>query len=261
MTQQAERTTLRIFDRIVCGIDESESALEAARQAEHLRDPLGTLHLAAIVETATAAHAGWAMGHVLVELDRATRTSLAAAVDAVHPDGSLFVTGEPVRTLVHEIREHNATLVAVGSGGHRRSVGIMLGTVGTRLLHEAPCSVLIARRPFGGRPFPASIVVGVDGSPESITAAGVARALAERFDSELAVAVATGGAEVDLEAVHELAPWAIVDPGKPVDALVGLAEQADLLVVGSRGLHGLKALGSVSERVGHRAPCSVLVVR
>ena len=36
---------------------------------------------------------------------------------------------------------------------------------------------------------------------------------------------------------------------------------ADLLVVGSRGLHGVRALGSVSERVAHRAPCSVLVVR
>jgi nucleotide-binding universal stress UspA family protein len=256
-----DATTVRVFDRIVCGIDEGESALEAARQAERLRDPLGRLYLAAIVETATAAHAGWAMGHVLVELDRAARTSLEAAVDAVHPAGSLFLAGEPVRTLLKEIKKHDATLVAVGSGGHSRSMGIMLGTVGTRLLHEAPCSVLIARRPFGGRPFPASIVVGVDGSPESITAAGVAQALAERFDSGLAVAVATGGAEVDLEAVYELAPWAIVDPGKPVDALVGLAEQADLLVVGSRGLHGLKALGSVSERVGHRAPCSVLVVR
>jgi nucleotide-binding universal stress UspA family protein len=31
--------------------------------------------------------------------------------------------------------------------------------------------------------------------------------------------------------------------------------------VGSRGLHGLRALGSVSERVAHDASCSVLVVR
>ncbi len=35
---------------------------------------------------------------------------------------------------------------------------------------------------------------------------------------------------------------------------------ADLLVVGSRGLHGAKALGSVSERVAHAAASSVLVV-
>jgi nucleotide-binding universal stress UspA family protein len=39
------------------------------------------------------------------------------------------------------------------------------------------------------------------------------------------------------------------------------SRSADVLVVGSRGLHGLKALGSVSERAAHQAKCSVLVVR
>jgi nucleotide-binding universal stress UspA family protein len=47
----------------------------------------------------------------------------------------------------------------------------------------------------------------------------------------------------------------------PVPALVEAAACADLLVVGSRGLHGLRALGSVSERVAYQAGCSVLVVR
>ena len=39
------------------------------------------------------------------------------------------------------------------------------------------------------------------------------------------------------------------------------SETADLLVLGSRGLHGLAAIGSVSEQVAHRAKSSVLVVR
>ena len=47
----------------------------------------------------------------------------------------------------------------------------------------------------------------------------------------------------------------------PVSALLEAAETADLVVVGSRGLHGVKALGSVSERIAHRAKTSVLVVR
>ena len=34
-----------------------------------------------------------------------------------------------------------------------------------------------------------------------------------------------------------------------------------ILIVNGRGLHGLIALGSVSERVAHLAPSSVLVVR
>jgi nucleotide-binding universal stress UspA family protein len=47
----------------------------------------------------------------------------------------------------------------------------------------------------------------------------------------------------------------------PVDALVDAADDCDLLIVGSRGLHGLAALGSVAERVAHRARCPVLIVR
>ena len=39
------------------------------------------------------------------------------------------------------------------------------------------------------------------------------------------------------------------------------AESVSLVAVGSRGLTGLRALGSVSERVAHRARCSVLVAR
>jgi nucleotide-binding universal stress UspA family protein len=39
------------------------------------------------------------------------------------------------------------------------------------------------------------------------------------------------------------------------------AGRADLVVVGSRGLRGLRALGSVSERVADGASCSTLVVR
>jgi nucleotide-binding universal stress UspA family protein len=43
--------------------------------------------------------------------------------------------------------------------------------------------------------------------------------------------------------------------------LVDAALCGDLLIVGNRGLHGLRALGSVSERVAHGARSSVLVVR
>ncbi|MEZ5102704.1 MAG: universal stress protein [Thermoleophilia bacterium] len=50
-------------------------------------------------------------------------------------------------------------------------------------------------------------------------------------------------------------------PGAPLDALLAAAAEADLVVVGSRGLHGVAALGSVSERLAHRAGCSALVVR
>jgi nucleotide-binding universal stress UspA family protein len=51
------------------------------------------------------------------------------------------------------------------------------------------------------------------------------------------------------------------DPAHPVAALVERSRTVDLVVVGSRGLHGVRALGSVSERVAHEAHCTVLVVQ
>jgi nucleotide-binding universal stress UspA family protein len=51
------------------------------------------------------------------------------------------------------------------------------------------------------------------------------------------------------------------DAHAAVAALRDASREADLLVVGTRGLRGLAAVGSVSERVGHHAPCSVLVVK
>ncbi len=53
------------------------------------------------------------------------------------------------------------------------------------------------------------------------------------------------------------------ETGRPADVICDLAESVDagLVIVGSRGRGGLKALGSVSEVVAHRARGSVLVVR
>ena len=248
-----------VFDRVLCGVDESSEALEAARQASRLRSADGLLRLASVADLDIAVHAGFAMSHMLGELDASAREALHQAIDATHPDSTHLMAGDPASTLLDAIERFDATLVAVGPHGHSRAVGIALGAVSTSLLHEAPCSVLLARR--RGGPFPASILVGVDGSEQSLAAVRVAQSVAERFGSELTIAVATGGKLVDLEPVWELTPYFVRDPGRPVEALVGLAETFDLVVVGSRGLHGLAALGSVSERVAHRAPCSVLVVR
>jgi len=51
--------------------------------------------------------------------------------------------------------------------------------------------------------------------------------------------------------------------GDPADALLKIAEQenADLIVVGSRGMHGVsRVLGSVPNKVSHQATCNVLIV-
>src|SRR5687767_11281201 len=52
--------------------------------------------------------------------------------------------------------------------------------------------------------------------------------------------------------------------GDPADALIDIAEnvKADLIVVGNRGMGGVKrfVLGSVPNKISHHAPCSVLIV-
>ena len=53
--------------------------------------------------------------------------------------------------------------------------------------------------------------------------------------------------------------------GEPAHVIVQVAEEqnADLIVVGARGLTGLKRflLGSVSSKLSHHAPCSLMIVR
>jgi nucleotide-binding universal stress UspA family protein len=53
--------------------------------------------------------------------------------------------------------------------------------------------------------------------------------------------------------------------GEPAQVILEVAgeQNADLIVVGARGLTGLKRflLGSVSSKLSHHAPCSLMIVR
>lgn len=136
---------------------------------------------------------------------------------------------------------------------------ILIGGVAGEMLHDAPLSVLVTRP--APEAFPLSIVVGVDGSDAADAALTTAEALAERFGAELTVLTAFRAKDVDLARMRRRSPRVVAVDGHPVETLVTASAFADLVVVGSRGLHGLRALGSVSERVAHEAKSSVLVVR
>ena len=52
--------------------------------------------------------------------------------------------------------------------------------------------------------------------------------------------------------------------GDPADAILSVAEetQADLIVVGNKGMTGARRLlGSVPNKISHNAPCGVYIVR
>ena len=125
--------------------------------------------------------------------------------------------------------------------------------------HDGTCSVLIARPQAGRSGKPASVVVGLDGAVPARAALATTDELAARLGAIVDVVSATGdeSARPDSAWGDKVDTW---DPEHPVAAFVERSRVADLIVVGSRSLHGLRALGSISERVAHRARCSVLVV-
>ena len=142
------------------------------------------------------------------------------------------------------------------------------------------------------------ILLATDGSEHAEKAAEAAGAMAEKFSARLTVLhvfmpptstvmpLATTGSAAGMDATL-VAQWAEAardsvarhtaralettgathslrqEIGHPAEAIVRVAneEKCDLIVIGSRGLSGLKEflLGSVSNRVLHHARCPVLV--
>jgi nucleotide-binding universal stress UspA family protein len=252
-----------IFERVVCGVDHSPAGAIAARLASMVAQPEGSLTLVSVEDPSIAVHAGFQMSSVAAEVAREADAALEdgrAEAEPRHRVRTRLLEGDPLSGLLAEIERRHATLAVVGTHEHVRAVGIALGSVATHLVHEAPCAVLVAREPRVPAGWPRSIVVGVDGSPESAAAARTARELADRFGSSLRFVAAVRD-EVDLDVARKIAPDLEELPGRAVEELHVLSELADLVVVGSRGLKGVRALGSVSERVAHDALCSVLVVR
>ena len=254
----------KIFNRVLVGVKGSSGSLDAARQAAMLTAAGGTLTLLGAWDIYPPIVTP---GAVVAPIDADERAARSSVEDAVHaakeqlPSAKTkVVRAVPADALLGEIANDHTSLVVVGTRDRSRTTGIVLGSTSTRLLHDAPCSVLLARH---GRSLPPRrIAVGVDGSPESAAAYTAACYLAERFDGDVTVVIAEGGKTIDLGAVSLIVGDGFhVIAGEPVPVLTAASHDADLLLLGSRGLHGMKALGSVSERVAHRAECSTLIVR
>ena len=254
----------KIFSRVLVGVDGSPPSLDAARQAALLKTPGGTLTYVRAWNLDPPLVTSMTVLPPVNEEERAARRTaedaLRNAKEQLPSARTKVARGFPSQVLLDETVRGRSTLVAVGSRGLGRIEGIVFGSTASRLLHDAPCSVLVTRR--AGTLPPKRIAVGVDGSRESAAAYAAARHLADRFHADLAVVIAEGDTFLDLAAVSLIVgdDYHVI-PSDPVSALTAAAQNADLLVIGSRGLHGLKSLGSVSERAAHRAECSTLVVR
>ena len=116
-----------------------------------------------------------------------------------------------------------------------------------------------------------SIVVGTDGSETAGEAVRQAGDLARTLGATLEIVsayepVPAGRLRSERRDAPEDLQWAI-NPREDVDAALEAAaapaREADLIVVGNKGMTGAKRflLGSVPNKVSHHAPCSVLIIR
>jgi nucleotide-binding universal stress UspA family protein len=252
-----------MFERIVVGVDGSPAGFDALAQARRLLAPGGRLLAVTAVNPEIAVHAGFDASRIAARLwseaGEAREQAERTLADLPHAEARL-VHGRPIPVLLEAVANERADLLAVGTHGGTRAAGIVFGSVATAMLHDAPCAVLVARPAAEPDKFPRAIALGYDGSATALEAARAADRLGHQLGVPVRTHAATGGKPLTLERFpwREGLEW---DERHPVDVLLAAARDADLLIVGSRGLHGLAALGSVSERAAHRAPCSVLVVR
>jgi nucleotide-binding universal stress UspA family protein len=138
-----------------------------------------------------------------------------------------------------------------------------------------------------------SIVVGTDGSPSADAAVRRAAELAKGSGTRVhlvtaypdvptyreTIASSAKAEPIDLRQVAEsilaresraledegIEVMAHAREGDPAEVIIDVVQEegADLIVVGARGLSGLQRflLGSVSSKLSHHAPTSVMVVR
>jgi nucleotide-binding universal stress UspA family protein len=135
--------------------------------------------------------------------------------------------------------------------------GIVVGTDGSSgaraaVLEAAKLAGALKQRVVVVSAYGASAMAAV--SPEAVAHAGDGRDAAEQALKSAGDDLAGAGVEFDVRAVN----------GGPADAIVDVAklEDADTIVIGSRGMRGARRLlGSVPNAVSHKAPCSVYIVR
>ncbi|MGW5052641.1 universal stress protein [Actinokineospora sp. NPDC004072] len=283
------------MNEILAAVDGSDAALDAvrwaARDAASRELPLRLLHayppppprLPAAADpddrwvSAMTEHAD----HVLAE----AATTARAAAPGVVPILDKRM-GQPSQVVVEATR--GARAVVLGSRGLGGFRGLLAGSLAMTLATHARCPVVVVR----GRRDRGPVVVGVDGSEAGEAALAFAFEEAAHRGVDLRAVrtwldtAYTGGwyplpVLMDWEAVAEderkfladrLTNWTEKYPqvhveqrvirDRPARALLDHAEDAQLLVVGSRGHSPLAGvlLGSTTQAVLHHAECPIAVV-
>ncbi len=192
----------------------------------------------------------------------------------------------PAATLLKKAADWQPDLLVAGSHGRSALGRFVLGSVSQKLVHDAHCSVRVARGRSVDPALPPRLLIGVDGSPGSEAALRAVAGRAWLAGAEVRVVAAMDEVIAEVvgyldatqqqgwtwlqDTLKTLLPAGLaVSPhllkGDPKHVLLKEAEtwDADCIFVGARSLSRLERwrLGSVSSAVTARAHCSVEVVR
>jgi nucleotide-binding universal stress UspA family protein len=271
-------------DGIIVGYDGSVDSHDAVRWAAREASARGTVLTICFAwpPDDLAPHADW-RAH---ERDRqrceqilACGAGYASSVADLSYVRTVLAEGSPARALCE--RSSDAEMVVVGSRGLGGVAGSLLGSVAWQVASHGKGRVVVVRgqwRPANRAPD--LIVAGVDGSPASQDALTFAFEEAVLRDVPLVAVCALADAPGKLGAMRqieegfshlvterekehpEVTVLRQVSVGAPRSALLAAAAEAQLLVLGSRGLGGLEgmSLGSVVATLLHHSPCPVAVV-
>jgi nucleotide-binding universal stress UspA family protein len=279
---------------VIVGVDGSTSALQAVllatREAAWRGSPLRIVHAF-----------GWSMAHVPVGPGSggppdgglrhdAERLLAEAATLATQTDPAVQVTTDLIEGMPSPVLlalADSAELIVLGDRGLGGFTGLLIGSVAVQVAAHSPVPVLVARGVLG---YAGPIIVGVDGTPESANTIDWAfREAALRRVELLAVHTWIWPVEAEpsdmLPMVYDfeltqaneerLLAEALAGRGptegglrqhtvrgRASRVLVELSENAQLIVVGSRGRGGFAGLllGSTSQQVLHHSRCPVMVV-
>lgn len=262
------------FDRLVCAVDGTDEALEACLQGWRLAPGCPLTMVRFIDPTDAPAVSGAAPEWMHRQREQAA-SELAAAreslisVGVAVPISAAIEEGDLQEAVGFVTAGADRTLLTMGSG-EEAEMGLppplpppSVDRTTRRILEAAACSVLVARRTSAGPSFPTAVTVGFDGSDVAAHAYEVAAAIGARSGAAVRVLYSTREKGDSLRAAlaaHPQVPVDVIEPDHPEVALLKAGTESDLLVVGRRGVHGSRDLGSVSARVAAFASVSVLVV-
>jgi nucleotide-binding universal stress UspA family protein len=257
------------FASILCAVDGSRASEAAVRRAVALAAPDAGLAFLAVVWREGAGpteRAALSVARAGEALDDAVGIAAASNVPC---ERVLEHAPDTVAAILRRAAGH--ALLVLGAPPSTRAGGILTGSVATAIVHQARGPVLLVRDTGNAETFPRRIVVASDGSRESQRAVRAAADIASARQADVTL-VSVDGSETTPQIRDQVSflrerlgrePHVATLGGHPHDAVAALADEigADLLVVGSRGLHGARALASTSERLAHEASMSVLIAR